>query len=152
MIASVLITNYNNSKFIDDCIISLKNQTYSKIEILFHDDGSSDNSLEVIKKYSDIIIIENKIKTKYGSLNQLNAFKKMCELSSGEILFFLDSDDYFHKTKIYNIIKEFENSEKSQIIFDYPQILENGKTYFEKKKRKYLNPIGPIFTPPAAYL
>ena len=93
-------------------------------------------TLEVIKKYSDIIIIENKIKTKYGSLNQLNAFKKMCELSSGEILFFLDSDDYFHKTKIYNIIKEFENSEKSQIIFDYPQILENGKTYFEKKKKK----------------
>ena len=92
--------------------------------------------MEVIKKYSDIIIIENKIKTKYGSLNQLNAFKKMCELSSGEILFFLDSDDYFHKTKIYNIIKEFENSEKSQIIFDYPQILENGKTYFEKKKKK----------------
>ncbi len=136
MIASVLITNYNNSKFIDDCIISLKNQTYSKIEILFHDDGSSDNSLEVIKKYSDIIIIENKIKTKYGSLNQLNAFKKMYELSSGEILFFLDSDDYFHKTKIYNIIKEFENSEKSQIIFDYPQILENGKNYFEKKKKK----------------
>ena len=77
MIASVLITNYNNSRFIDDCIISLKNQTYSKIEILFHDDGSSDNSLEVIKKYSDIIIIENKIKTKYGSLNQLNAFKKI---------------------------------------------------------------------------
>ena len=136
MIASVLITNYNNSKFIDDCIISLKNQTYSKIEILFHDDGSSDNSLEVIKKYSDIIIIENKIKTKYGSLNQLNAFKKMCELCSGEILFFLDSDDFFHKTKIYNIIKEFENSEKNQIIFDYPQILENGKTYFEKNKKK----------------
>jgi len=38
--------------------------------------------------------------------------------------------------KILNIIKEFENSEKSQIIFDYPQILEDGKTYFEKKKKK----------------
>ena len=130
MKASVLIANYNNSKFIDDCIISLKNQTYSEIEILFHDDGSSDNSLEVVKKYSNIIVIENKIKTKYGSLNQLNAFRKMSEISSGEILFFLDSDDFFHKTKINNIIKEFENSEKNQIIFDYPQILENGKTYF----------------------
>ena len=99
MKASVLIANYNNSKFIDDCIISLKNQTYSDIEILFHDDGSSDNSLEVVKKYSNIIVIENKIKTKYGSLNQLNAFRKMSEISSGEILFFLDSDDFFHKTK-----------------------------------------------------
>ena len=133
MKASILIANYNNDKFIDDCILSLNNQSYSDIEIIFHDDGSNDNSLKVIKKYPNIIVLENKIKTEHGSLNQLNAFRKMSELSTGEILFFLDSDDYFHKNKIHNIIAEFKNSGKDQIIFDYPQILENGKTY--KKKR-----------------
>lgn len=132
MKASILIANYNNDKYIDDCILSLKNQTYSDIEILFHDDGSNDTSLEVIKKYPNVIVLENKVKTEYGSLNQLNAFRKMSELSTGEILFFLDSDDYFHEAKIQNIIKEFKNSEKNQIIFDYPKIFENGKIYIKK--------------------
>ena len=47
--ASVLIANYNNQKFINQCIKSLLNQTYQKIEIIFHDDYSNDNSIKEIK-------------------------------------------------------------------------------------------------------
>ena len=50
--ASVLVANYNNSKFIDKCIKSIINQTYNNIEIIFIDDRSTDNSLKVAKKYS----------------------------------------------------------------------------------------------------
>ena len=57
----VVIANYNNSKFIKECIESLNNQTYKNIEIIFFDDNSQDNSLEVINKYKNIKIIENKI-------------------------------------------------------------------------------------------
>ena len=45
MRASVVIANYNNAKFINDCINSLKSQTYNDIEIIFFDDNSQDNSL-----------------------------------------------------------------------------------------------------------
>ena len=76
MKASVLIANYNNSKFINECIESLNNQTYKNIEIIFFDDNSNDNSLEVVKKFQNIKIIENKTQTKFGSFNQMNAFKK----------------------------------------------------------------------------
>ena len=41
--ASVLIANYNNQKFVDECIKSLKKQSYKNLEIIFHDDCSSDN-------------------------------------------------------------------------------------------------------------
>ena len=60
--ASVLIANYNNQKFIDQCIKSLLNQTYQKIEIIFHDDYSKDNSIKEIEKYKSIKIIKNKKK------------------------------------------------------------------------------------------
>ena len=49
MKASIVIANFNNSKFIDECIESLNNQTYKNIEIIFFDDNSHDNSLEKIK-------------------------------------------------------------------------------------------------------
>ena len=47
MKASVVIANYNNAKFIEDCINSLNSQTYNNIEIIFFDDNSKDNSIEV---------------------------------------------------------------------------------------------------------
>ena len=54
-IATVLIANYNNSKYIDQCLESVVSQSYKKIEILVVDDNSSDNSLEVLSKYSSHI-------------------------------------------------------------------------------------------------
>ena len=68
MKASVVIANYNNAKFIQDCINSLNSQTYKDIEIIFFDDNSSDNSIEIIEKFKNIKIIKNKIQTKFGSL------------------------------------------------------------------------------------
>ena len=107
MKASIVIANYNNAQFIDDCISSLKSQTYKDIEIIFFDDNSKDSSIEVIEKFEDIKIIKNKQQTNFGSLNQINAFKKAIELSTGEIIFFLDSDDYFALNKVEKIINEF---------------------------------------------
>ena len=85
---SVLIANYNNSKYINNCITSLKKQTHKNFEIIFFDDNSSDDSLKVIKKFTKIKIIKNKKKKKYGSFNQINAYKKAISKSTGDIIFF----------------------------------------------------------------
>ena len=103
MKASVVIANYNNSKFISECLNSLNNQTYKNIEIIFFDDNSQDDSLEIIKKFSNIKIIENKTQTKFGSFNQMNAFKKSIQSCTGDIIFLLDSDDFFRSLKISSL-------------------------------------------------
>ena len=100
MKVSVVIANYNSSKYIQQCIDSLNSQTYKSLEIIFFDDNSSDNSLDIIRKFSNVKIIENKVQTKFGSINQLNAFKKAVEISDGDIIFLLDGDDYFKNEKI----------------------------------------------------
>ena len=48
MKASIVIANYNNSNFIEECINSLTSQTYKNIEIIFFDDNSQDNSIVII--------------------------------------------------------------------------------------------------------
>ena len=123
MKASIIIANFNSGKFINQCIESLKSQTYENMEIIFFDDNSKDNSLEIIKNYKNIEVIENKIQTKFGSLNQINAFQRCIEKSTGDVIFFLDSDDFFSKNKVEKIIKSFEENDNKSIIFDLPILL-----------------------------
>ena len=56
---SILITNYNKSKFLKKNILSVVNQEYGNYEIIMFDDNSNDNSLEIIKKFK-----KNKINKK----------------------------------------------------------------------------------------
>ena len=131
---SILIANYNNEKYLDECIKSLKNQTYKNLEIVIFDDASKDESVSKINMYEDIKFIKNTVKKEHGSFNQINAYKKAFELSSGEIIFFLDSDDFFSEKKIEKIIEHFNINDNHQIIFDLPII--KSKDYLKKRKNK----------------
>ena len=79
----MLIANFNNQKYINECLRSLLNQTYKNFEIIFHDDNSNDESIINIKKYKNVKIIENKKRGKFGSLNQINAYQEAFKISKG---------------------------------------------------------------------
>ena len=59
MKVSILIANYNNDKYIIDCINSLKKQTYQNIKIIFFDDNSKDKSLDVVKRFPEVKLLKN---------------------------------------------------------------------------------------------
>lgn len=139
MKASIVIANYNNSNFIEECINSLNAQTYKNIEIIFFDDNSNDNSVEIITKFNHVKTIQNKTQTKYGSINQMNAFKKSVELSTGDIIFFLDSDDYFKKNKVEKIINFFLENKEKKIVFDFPIILKENEEFYIRKNKNFFN-------------
>ena len=109
---SILISNYNNDKFLNRCINSCLAQTYSNKEIIIVDDSSTDNSCDVLKKYAkykNIKVVFNKIKiSKYPALNQFNAIIKAFKLSNGKIICLLDSDDFFERNKLKEITKYFK--------------------------------------------
>jgi len=138
--ASVLVANYNNSKFIDKCIKSIINQTYNNIEIIFIDDRSTDNSLKVAKKYSHKIkLISQKKKSGIGCYDQISTYYEGFKKSTGDIIFFLDSDDYFRKEKISILMNKFKNDAKIDILNDLPIKKFIKKTLFIKRKKKLLN-------------
>ncbi len=147
MKTSVVIANFNSEKYIEQCINSLKSQTYKDLEIIFFDDNSSDNSLNKIKKFSNVKVIENKIQTNYGSLNQLNAFKESINHSTGELIFFLDSDDYFHEKKIETLVNYFKNNDKTKIVFDLPINVYENSNYIEKGNKNLFKTYWPFIHP-----
>ena len=120
MKVSVLIANYSNYQYIDQCINSILNQTYKNFEIIFFDDYSTDRSLDQINNFSDVVIIKNNKKKIFGSYNQINAYKEAFLKSTGDIVCFLDSDDYFESNKLELIIKEFKEKSELKVIFDLP--------------------------------
>ena len=64
--ASVLIANYNNQKYLVDCIDSVLNQSYKNIEIIVLDDSSYDFLLKYLKRYKDkIILLKKEFKNKH---------------------------------------------------------------------------------------
>ena len=121
IIASIIVANFNNAKFLDECLRSIFSQTFKSYEIIVVDDNSKDNSIEILNKYKKkIFIIQNKKKTKYGSFNQINSYYKGFLRSKGTFIFFLDSDDYFKKDKLKSVIKTFQREKKQKLIFDLP--------------------------------
>lgn len=110
MKVSVLINNYNYSKYLKGCIDSIFNQTYKNIEVIVYDDGSSDNSLEILKQqYKDRIkVIAN---SNYGHTpneNQANAIYQAFIKCTGDIICLLDSDDMFDEKKVKKVVEVFE--------------------------------------------
>lgn len=88
---SVLIANFNNGQFLDDCIKSILNQSYQNWEIIFIDDASTDNSASIITKYNS----DPRIRTFYNNNNLGCGFtkKKCIKFAKGQIFGFVDPDD-----------------------------------------------------------
>lgn len=102
-LVSILINNYNYDRFIAQAIDSALSQTYSRIEVIVVDDGSTDHSRDIITSYGDRIIPV--LKPNGG---QASAFNVGVEHSQGDLLFFLDSDDCFLPDKVEKIAALFE--------------------------------------------
>ena len=77
-LASIIIVNFNNAKLLNQSLDSALNQSYKFKEIIVVDDYSTDNSLQVLKKFKNKIkLIKNKKKTLQGSFNQINSYYKI---------------------------------------------------------------------------
>tara|TARA_B110000483_G_scaffold214250_1_gene263988 strand:- start:3162 stop:3965 length:804 start_codon:yes stop_codon:yes gene_type:complete len=147
-LASVIIVNYNNSNRISKCINSIKDQKYKFIETIFVDDQSEDGSLKTIKKFNNIKIIKTRFKTTFGSFNQINAYYEGFLKTKGDVIFFLDSDDYFFKNKIKDIMKLYSENKKLNVLFDLPVYLINKKKIKKKFKQKsFIFSSWPRFSP-----
>ena len=140
-LVSILMTSYNKSEFLLKSINSCVNQDYKKKEILIFDDCSSDRSRQIlknIKKKNTFIIYNKKKKYKSGPLNQLYATKNLFIRSRGEIIFLIDSDDYFKKNKLKHIFKFFKNNKNLNFIQDTPKYGNIERSFkFKKKKNSF---------------
>lgn len=110
-LVSILVNNYNYANFLAEAIDSALDQTYSPCEVIVVDDGSTDNSREVIMSFGDRI---TPIFKENGG--QATAFNVGFEASKGEVICFLDADDVFIPEKVESVVSALlENPEAGWI-------------------------------------
>jgi glycosyltransferase involved in cell wall biosynthesis len=129
---SIVIPTYNSQETIIKCIGSCINQSLQGIEIIIVDDYSNDNTIKVIEKYIDKNKIENikikRLETNRGASVARNIGIKMAQ---GEYIALLDSDDYFHPSKL-KVIRE--------VLLSNLNIDLLGHNYYTESEEKYKIP------------
>lgn len=102
MLVSIIINNYNYGRFLSEAIDSALSQTYPHTEVVVVDDGSTDNSRDIIASYGDRVI--SVLKENGG---QASAFNAGFATSRGDVICFLDSDDIFLPEKVAKVVNVF---------------------------------------------
>jgi glycosyltransferase EpsH len=148
---SIIVPVYNSEKYLDKCIQSIINQTYSNFELILINDGSKDSSIEICKKYysidNRIIIIDKENEGVSVARN------KGIERAKGDWISFVDSDDWIEVDTYEQILNSLENEELDIILWncfinkinneENNSCLRYNKTIFNKEEinilqRKFL--------------
>lgn len=131
---SVIIPVYNTEKYINKCIDSVLNQTLNNIEIILIDDGSTDNSFEIMQQYKikDDRIKITRQKNLYAGVARNNGLKH----AIGEYVYFLDSDDFITKKCLEKTYINAKNNNADIVLFNCSIYNENLGEY---KKHCFLN-------------
>lgn len=122
-LVSIVMPSYNTGKYIADSIKSIQNQTYKNWELIIVDDCSTDNSLEVIRSFSEprIRLLQNK-KNSGAAISRNYALRE----AKGKWIAFLDSDDTWAPEKLEKQIQFMEKNNYSFTFTDY-RICLNGE-------------------------
>lgn len=100
---SILIANYNNAKYLAECLASVLNQDYTNLEVILVDDGSTDHSLSIIepflKEFSNLKLFTNDTNKGVGY-----AKARCIAESSGEILGIVDADDKLESNAVSEMV------------------------------------------------
>ena len=142
---SVIIANYNHSKYLSSRINSFLNQSYKPFEIIVIDDKSTDNSLEILRDFEKkklIKLFENK-----KNLGPIKSVNKGLKIASGEYLVPSSADDLVHKDFFKKTISKLEANPQTNICMTYPSFYHEEENAFVTQpwllpfnKEGYYNP------------
>ena len=130
---TVILPSLNVEKYISQCLVSVVNQTYRNLEIICVDAGSTDGTLDIIRKFKEQdsrIKIVNCDKKSYGI--QVNM---AMDLAKGKYIAIVDTDDFLELDMYDNLVNMAENNKLDYIKQNYYEyyIFQNERVYRKKK-------------------
>lgn len=128
---SVALCTYNGSKYLNQQLRSIALQTRKVDEVVICDDGSSDNTLEIIEHYSKEVNFPVYVFQNQTNLGSTKNFERCLTLCNGDYIFLSDQDDAWYPDKVEKIMQVFEGQPTIDVVFSNAMIM-NGNS----------NPIG----------
>ena len=127
---SVITPSYNQAEYLERTILSVLNQNYPNLEYIIMDGGSTDGSVEIIKKYEKYLSHWTSEKDK----GQTDAINKGLKMATGKFLCFQNSDDVFAKGAFESFYQCLERHPKADIIFGNLLFVDEHDLTFEYMK------------------
>lgn len=114
---SIIMPVYNCEKYVEDTLVSILKQSYNNYELIIVDDGSTDSSMDIVKRYSEM----DKRICVYNQRNQGPAIARNKGMlhARGDYFIFFDSDDIMLDNAIYNMVEVMESEKADLVIGDY---------------------------------
>ena len=140
---SVIIPVYNVAGYLEECLNHIINQTFSDIEIICINDGSTDESPDILREFAKR---DNRIQIINQKNRGLGATRNRgLELSKGDYVYFMDGDDYLELTALEELYELSEKYGLDFAMFNTALILQclSSKTSMKKQKRQYMMNIIP---------
>ncbi len=134
MKVSVITPSYNSAKFIEEVILSVKNQDYKNIEHLVIDGGSTDETVTILKKYPHLKWVSEPDKGIYDAMN------KGVLMATGDWIIFLGADDVFFGEKVLSLLNSTHQKELKHNDIIYGDVIFKEMyrmSHFHKKFSKY---------------
>ncbi len=108
---SIITPSYNQGNFIEDTIKSVIQQDYPNFEHIIIDGGSTDNTLDILKRYPHLRWISEK------DSGQSEAINKGFKLATGDIIAWLNSDDYYERNIFSLVANYFQENSQCRILY-----------------------------------
>ncbi|MFC1917413.1 glycosyltransferase family 2 protein [Chloroflexota bacterium] len=124
-LVSVITPSYNTGRFIEETILSIKNQTYPHIEHIIMDGGSTDETLDIIRKYEGTYDMRWVSEPDKG---QSDAINKGWRMAKGGILCWLNSDDSYLPDAVTTAVKYLEEHQDAVMVYGECNIIDECST------------------------
>lgn len=120
---SIITLSFNQAEFLEQTIKSVVTQSYKNIEYLIFDGGSTDGSVKIIKKYAKKYpkVIKWQSKKDKGQVDALN---KALQMTTGDIVSYINSDDYYLPGAFQKVVDTFKNKPNTQWLVGNCQVTE----------------------------
>ena len=130
---SIIIPAFNREKYLLETIQSVLNQSYSPIELIVLDDGSTDNTIELLKSFGNRIIWDH-----HKNMGEASTVTKGLKMTSGDILSVLSSDDILYENAVEEIVHFLITNPNISVVYpDWDKIDERSRIIQKKLALDY---------------
>jgi glycosyltransferase involved in cell wall biosynthesis len=131
---SIVTPSYNQRRFIERTINSILGQNYSELELIVMDGGSTDGTIDILKKFGDRIIWRSE-----KDRGQSDAINKGLRLATGDIVAYLCSDDTYQAGALQKVAEFFQNNPQTKWVYGKCRMIDENDREIRKPITRYKN-------------